>query len=299
VLHHRDIVVIGASAGGVKAALSLVEKLPKALPASLLIAIHIAPGHVSKLPELLTSMGGLHAAHALDGELLSPGKIYVSAPDVHLFVRPSGCLGVVRGVKENGHRPSVDMLFRTASARYGPRVIGVVLSGHLDCGSTGLLSIKARGGVAIAQDPHEAEVPSMPLSAIEVGHADHVASIERMAELIVRLTHETLPSVGDAQDTQSRRGQTLALSRVVAEQGESVERALWSAVRALEHAANLATRVAGNASAGLKQRLEEKSLDQKQQADIIRSILLTGGKLAVREGAFVVDELDSPRVEQN
>ncbi len=130
----RDIVVIGASTGGVDAVLELAAGLPADLPAAVFVVIHVQPGFESKLPELLTLRGRLPATHAVHGEAIAPGRIYVAPPDTQLLVR-NGSVEVVRGPKENGHRPSVDALFRTASTAYGPRVIGVVLTGYLDCGT--------------------------------------------------------------------------------------------------------------------------------------------------------------------
>ena len=148
--------MVGASSGGIEALSQLVAGLPADLPAAVFLVLHMQPGFRSVLPELLSRRGPLRAAHAIHGEPIVPGRIYLAPPDNHLTLRPGG-LQVVRGPKENGHRPSIDALFRTASVAYGPRVIGVVLTGYLDCGTAGLLSIKARGGKAIVQDPRDAE----------------------------------------------------------------------------------------------------------------------------------------------
>jgi two-component system chemotaxis response regulator CheB len=123
-LQGHDIVVIGASSGGVEALLQIVAGLPSDLPASVFIVLHLDPGFVSKLPELLSQRGPLRATHAVHGEAIAPGRIYVAPPDNHLMLRP-GYMHVVRGPKENGHRPSVDALFRTAAMVYGSRVVGV------------------------------------------------------------------------------------------------------------------------------------------------------------------------------
>jgi len=155
----RDIVVIGASAGGVQAALQLASTLPADLPAAVFLAIHMAAGYVSRLPELMSARGSLRASHPVDGERIERGHIYVAPPDNHLVVR-NGYMHVVRGAKENGYRPSIDLMFRSAATSYGSRVIGVVLTGNLDCGTGGLISIRSRGGVAVVQDPDDAEVPS-------------------------------------------------------------------------------------------------------------------------------------------
>lgn len=117
--HGHDIIAIGASAGGVQALQELVAGLPPDLPAAVFVALHTAPGHPSHLPQLLARCGALRAAHGVHGEEIVPGRIYVAPPDNHLVVR-AGVLEMVRGPKENGFRPSVDTLFRSASAAYGP-----------------------------------------------------------------------------------------------------------------------------------------------------------------------------------
>src|SRR4051794_14973060 len=170
----HDIVVMGASAGGVGALSRLGAALPADLDAAVFIVLHSHPGFASTLPEILSRRCALRVTHAIHGEEIVSGRIYLAPPDNHLTLRP-GYVQALRGPKENGHRPSVDALFRTASTAYGPRVIGVVLTGHLDCGTAGLLSIKARGGIAIVQDPLDAKVPSMPASAVRHVEVDRVA----------------------------------------------------------------------------------------------------------------------------
>src|SRR5262245_3573354 len=138
----HDIVVIGASAGALDPLTEIVASLPSDYPASVFIVQHMEPGFRPRLPEILSRPSQLRVSLALPGEPITLAHVYVPPPDNHLVVRP-GYLHVTRGPKENGHRPSVDVLFRSASAAYGPRVIGVVLSGYRDCGTSGLVSIKA------------------------------------------------------------------------------------------------------------------------------------------------------------
>jgi two-component system, chemotaxis family, protein-glutamate methylesterase/glutaminase len=152
----RDVIVVGTSAGGVEALKELVADLPRGLPASVLVVLHVAPEAPSLFPAILNRAASLPVAHATAGEPLQHGRIYVAPPDQHLMVVP-GRLIVRRGPRQNRHRPAVDPLFRSAAQVYGPRVIGVVLTGTLDDGTAGLQAIKQQGGVAVVQEPREAE----------------------------------------------------------------------------------------------------------------------------------------------
>jgi len=183
----HDIIVVGASAGGVELALALVAQLPDDLPAAVFIAIHISPSAESVLPQLLRRRTKLRVAHAHNGDRIEHGRIYVAPPDRHLTVR-RGRVELTMGPRENGHRPAVDTLFRSAAQSYGARVIGVVLSGNLDDGTAGAIEIHRGGGVVIAQNPSEALYPSMPQSVIDVAGADHVASVAGIAILLSDLS---------------------------------------------------------------------------------------------------------------
>ena len=189
---HRDIVVIGASAGGVSALLELVKALPANFPAPIFVVQHIAPDSPSILPQLLSSVSALKARHPQNGEIVEPGVIYVAKPDHHLLLEGNQVL-MTRGPKENRFRPSVDALFRSAAYTYGPRVIGVVLTGYLDDGTSGLWSVQRMGGLAIVQDPHDAEQPSMPTNALEFVQADFLVLLAELGPLLVRLTMELAP----------------------------------------------------------------------------------------------------------
>jgi two-component system chemotaxis response regulator CheB len=188
----RDVVVVGASAGGIEALRELVRNLPADFSAAILLVVHIPTDAPSLLPRILGRSGPLPAAHARDGEPIVPGRIYVAPPNHHLLVKP-GAAWVIYGPKENGHRPAIDPLFRTAARAYADRVIGVVLSGNLNDGSHGLRHVKRRGGVAVVQDPDDALYPGMPASAIEHAPIDHVFPIAAMGDLLTRLTREVIP----------------------------------------------------------------------------------------------------------
>jgi two-component system chemotaxis response regulator CheB len=188
----RDIVVVGASAGGVEALTRLVGSLPAGLPASLFVVLHVPATGTSALPDILTRHGPLPASHAKDGEPIEQRRVYVAPPDYHLLLR-AGQVHLARGPRENGHRPAVDPLFRSAAGEYATRVVGVVLSGALDDGTAGLLAIKSRGGVAIVQHPEEALYPGMPNNALEHVEVDHVLPAAGIAETLAGLTSEPVP----------------------------------------------------------------------------------------------------------
>ena len=185
----KDIIVIGASAGGMDALLKVAAQLPKGLPAALFIVWHLSPGVRSVLPELLTRGGALPASHPRDGDQIAHGKIYVAPPDHHMLLEPD-YIRIAKGPKENRFRPAVDPLFRSAAYTYGPRTIGVVLSGALDDGTSGLWTVKLRGGTAIVQDPADALHRSMPLNALENVSIDHKLTATEIGRLLPQLVSE-------------------------------------------------------------------------------------------------------------
>ena len=185
----HDIIVVGASAGGVEALSQLVRGLPRDLPAALFIVLHISPHGPSILPEILSRAGKIPAAHAVDGEAIKHGRIYVAPPDQHLLIEDS-YVHVVHGPKENRHRPAVDPMFRSAALVYGPRVIGVVLTGALDDGAAGMHFVKTRGGISVIQDPEEALYPGMPRSVQANTGVDYSLPLAEIPPLLVRLASE-------------------------------------------------------------------------------------------------------------
>lgn len=185
----RDIIVVGASAGGVGALQRLCAALPADLPASVIIAQHLSPSAKSVLPQLLDRAGPLPAFAPVDGQTLERGQIYVGGPDLHILLRPDRVL-MRRGPYENRTRPAVNALFRSAAVHFASRVIGVVLTGLLDDGTDGLIAIKAAGGLSVIQHPEDAEWPSMPRNALKRDHVDHSVPLADLAALLARLTHE-------------------------------------------------------------------------------------------------------------
>ena len=181
-----SIVLIGASAGGLEALSTIVQQLPDSLPASVVIVVHSSTNGQGVLPLILRRISALPVAFARNGDVLAPGRIYVAQPDFHLIMGPNS-LAVVHGPRENGFRPAIDPLFRTAARELGPRVIGVILSGALSDGTYGLSIVKHHGGLAIVQDPQDAVIPGMPQSAIQSVDVDYVVPAAEIGSLITRL----------------------------------------------------------------------------------------------------------------
>jgi len=185
----HDIIVIGASAGGVHALVTLVGSLPQKLSAAIFVVLHIPANSRSILPDILSRAGPLKAVEAVDCMGIEHHFIYVVPPDHHLLIE-RGRVRVVRGPKENRHRPAVDPLFRSAAQVYGSRVVGVILTGALNDGTAGLLAVKRRGGIAIVQDPDEAQYSSMPLSALANVEVDYRLPLSSIGPLLVNLASE-------------------------------------------------------------------------------------------------------------
>lgn len=171
----HKMVVIGASAGGLEGVKALVAELPENFPAVILVVLHIPPDSVSALPQILSRAGPLPARNPEDGETMKPGQIYVARADHHLLVE-GDVIGVKKSPRENRFRPSIDVLFRSAAYHHNHRVAGVILSGALEDGVSGLWTIKHLGGTTLVQRPDEAAFDSMPLSALQQVNIDHLLS---------------------------------------------------------------------------------------------------------------------------
>ncbi len=311
---HRDIVVIGTSAGGLVALREIVSRLPADLPASVFVVMHSVPEFGTKLAEILSRWGPLPAHIAVHGERIRPRQIYVAPNDNHMtlhrdFVR------VTRGPKENGHRPAVDPLFRTAARMYANRVVGVVLSGTLSCGTEGLMAIKAAGGTAVVQaDPEYGGMASSALAHVEV---DHVLPLAEIAGQLQGLVTEPIPedAEADAEGPQTvapqasqivcpscngsmvesveggllrfrcHVGHAFSVDSLLAEQSESLEAALWASVRALEESAQLADRLANSSDRRLSPRFRDKAAALRQHASLIQDVLLHGTTLGADDMA--------------
>ena len=187
---NHDIVVIGASAGSIEALVRLVGELPPALPASLFVVVHFPPSGQSVLPDILQKSGPLPASYARDGESIRHGHIYVAPPAQHL--RSSKTLiELYKGPHENGFRPAIDPLFRSAAQCCGSRVIGIVLSGVLDDGCLGIESVRRGGGITVVQDPGEAAFADMSLNALDKRGVDYILPAVEVGRLLIRLVDQS------------------------------------------------------------------------------------------------------------
>jgi two-component system chemotaxis response regulator CheB len=320
----RDVVVIGASAGGVEALRELAGSLPGDFPAAVLAVVHFPPHATSMLPQILGRRGPLPAVHAHDGMDIRPGTIYLAPPDRHLLVH-QGRLRLTRGPRENGHRPAADALFRSAAREYGARLMAVVLSGTLDDGTAGMATVRRHGGVTVAQHPDDALFSGMPRTAIEAGVVDHVVPVAELAPLLARLARtppREEPTVSDPLDDfeaalaemrpgaifpgeppgtpagltcpeclgslyeihdgelvryRCRVGHGYGNDTLLAEQGDKVERALWTALQVLNERAALARRTAermeARGSAGVAARFRAVAADAEQQSEVVAGAL--------------------------
>lgn len=219
-MYPRDIVVVGTSAGGVEALKRLTAALPADLPASIFVVQHCSPSGAGLLAKILGRSGSLPAQSPMNHEPIRRGLIYVAPPDRHLLIQ-DGHVCTSQGPKENRSRPSIDTLFRSAARAYGPRVIGVILTGMLDDGTAGLLAIKEQGGLAIVQAPTDAAYPSMPQSALRYVKTDFCLPLSEIAAKLVQLAQDPV----EAQPTPSGKleveyrislGDTAAMEQVTA-----------------------------------------------------------------------------------
>lgn len=299
-----DIIVIGASSGGVEALKTLVHGLSPDLPAAVFIVLHVG-AHPSILPDILQSVSALPVSHAIDNGRIENGNIYVAPADHHLILS-LGHLHVTRGPKENNARPCVNTLFRTAAITYGNRVAGIVLTGALNDGTVGLWEIKRHGGIAIVQDPAEAPYPSMPQSALDSVQIDYVLKVGDMAPLLSKLAcgsnleeeMENTPksALGGAhfngltcpecrgplseepqqnpREFVCRVGHRYSFESLLEQHAVATERILWAAVLAVEEETMLARMAAKRANAQeIRQAYEQEAQRKERHAAAIREIL--------------------------
>jgi len=302
-----------------------VRGLPADFPGAVFVVLHIPTQSTSLLPRILSRAGHLPASHAIDGMTIQPGRIYVAPPDNHLLVEPD-VVRVVRGPRENRHRPAVDPLFRSAAMAHGPRVVGVILSGTLDDGTLGMGIVKACGGITVVQDPKDALYPGMPQSALNNVEVDYCLPMTAIPPLIARLVHQAVEEAGGhvtddlQQETEAiklkgavgsddqpgvpsvyacpechgvlwelqegrvlryrcRVGHAYTADSLFADHNETLEDALWAALRALEENVSMARRLADHARKhdfeATAQRFDKRAEENAIHAESLREVLLT------------------------
>ena len=204
--------MIGGSSGAIESLRKVLPDLPPDLPAAVFVVIHLSPDSPNLLHLHVARWGSLPASQAVDGDPIQPGHIYVARPDHHMTIEGEH-VRVARGPRENRHRPAIDPLFRTAAREYGPRVIGVILSGLQDDGSAGLYAVKQRGGVAIVQNPEDARWGEMPQRARAYADPQYVLHTEEIAPALVRLVNSApvetdMPNKPSAKESakESKKG---------------------------------------------------------------------------------------------
>ncbi len=184
----RDIIVIGASAGGIEALKEIVRGLPKDLQAAIFVVVHTSPASPDMIPAILSNAGVLPAVSVKNKDTIRHGCIYVARPNYHLLLE-NGIARAAYGPKENRHRPAIDPLFRSAAYAYGSRVVGVVLTGSLDDGTIGSQIIKSCGGTVVVQEPNDATFPCMPRNVVENVEIDYCLPLLQISPLLINLVN--------------------------------------------------------------------------------------------------------------
>ena len=315
------LVVVGASAGGVEALQRLLPTLSGELPAAVAIALHRIPSGGDRLSSLLGKHSRLPVSTARDGEPIRPARAYLGPAGRHLAV-VDDTFHLTAGPRENGSRPSIDVLFRTAADAHGGKVVGVLLTGMLGDGTAGLAAIKAAGGYAIVQDPEEARFGDMPRNAIANVEVDAISKLDEMGQHIGAvletiaspLTHRheprsdepsqfSCPDCGGVlwkveQDGvlrfRCRTGHAYSSAGLYNRQDGALETALWAAVRALEERVDmsnvLAERLRTRGLNRAAERLERQARVAHDRAETIRK---TTTDLTDRREAIEANELSA------
>lgn len=305
----RDIIVIGASAGGLEVLQMLLAALPWDFAGSTFLVLHTSQDSPGLLPDILNRHSKVPVMYAVHNAPILPSRVYIAPAGRRHMVLDRGKVRLEPGPRENRTRPSADALFRSASQAYGTQVIGVVLTGNLDDGAAGLADIKARGGLTIVQDPEEATAPSMPASAIESTEVDFVLPVEEIGPKLVNLVAseaaEQAQPISIAVRNMAASGQTYSCPEcggvleemeegkmlrfrcrvghmyspdsLMADQTESVEKALWAAIRSMEEQAEFSERLATKSRqknrARLAGRFAEKAAVNRGNATLLRDLL--------------------------
>lgn len=299
----RDIVVIGASAGGVEAVQLVASGLPSDLNAAVFVTIHQYAGGPGFLPQVLSRAGPLSAVHAEDGMGVEKGRIYVAPPDYHLVIQ-NGFLQLSHGPKENLQRPCINAMFRSAATAYGERVAGVLLTGLLDDGAAGLWEIQQHNGATIVQDPDEAAFRSMPDSAIRGLNVQYIVRLREIPPLLARLSMDIHPQkpkdsadvrtepagqvcpecggvmtkaqMGRLLEFRCHTGHRFGLETLISQKSALVERTLISALAQSEELVNLLRSRAEFLPAEKRMALEAEIDRRLDEQNVVRQLMENG-----------------------
>lgn len=300
----RDIITIGASAGGFDAIMQLAAAFPPDLRAAVFITLHQFERTGRMLPQLLDRIGPLPAMYATDEIPIEFGKIYVAPPDYHLILKPDK-IHLSHGPRENLQRPCINTMFRSAAASHGERVAGVLLTGLLDDGAAGLWEIQQSGGATVVQDPDEAAFRSMPESAIRGLNVQYIVRLVEMAPLLTRLTmgdrtrsrpesleHATqqpttqacpecggamtLHKLGRLQEYTCHIGHRFGLKTMISEKSSVVERSLLNALSQSEELSELLERAQSDLDEDALTDVHDELAQRKQEQQTLRSLLDRG-----------------------
>jgi two-component system, chemotaxis family, protein-glutamate methylesterase/glutaminase len=297
----RNIIVIGASAGGFEAVPKLVGALPADLKAAVFVTMHLFERSEGILPEILNRAGPLLALHPWEETPIQPGHVYVAPPDYHLVIN-ADTVQVGHGPKENLQRPCINTMFRSAALSHGEHVVGVLLTGLLDDGAAGLWEIQQRGGATLVQDPEEAQYRSMPESAIRGLNVQYIQRLEEMPSLLTRLTMgekntfrdvrsvpteeeatmQACPECGGAmklfrhgrlKEYCCHVGHRFGLKTMIAEKTGVVERAMWTALSQSEELSDLLQHALEDAEPEHVPAMQEELEQRKKEQQLLRTVL--------------------------
>jgi len=196
---NRDVLAIGTSAGGVEALLHLAKHFTPEFPASVFVTIHRPPDFRSSLDELLMRVGPMPARFASDRERFRKGHIYIAPADRHLLIEGDR-IALGSGARENNSRPAIDPMLRSMAVCCGGRAIGVVLTGTLGDGASGLWAVDRSGGITVVQDPDDAAFAEMPSNALKKVRPDHIVRLADMPTLLASLAHQPAGETGPVPD---------------------------------------------------------------------------------------------------
>jgi two-component system chemotaxis response regulator CheB len=280
---HRDLVVIGTSAGGVDTLPRLFAGIPPELSAAILVVQHLTPMSSMHLVDIVQRTTPLRVAWGEHGNRIRTGEIVIAPPGIHMVVERAQIV-LAGGPRESHARPSIDVLFRSAAAHHAGRVIGVLLTGMLDDGVAGLDAIHRTGGVVVVQDPDDASFGDMPRAALAKVPVDHVAPVDAIGPLLAQLTREAPHDAPVPEDV------ALVAERESAEvlpegpdpkldlgEDQETERALWAAVRSLQQQASTLAKLARESrmvGGALASQYERRSVEAYDDANRARRFLL-------------------------